>query len=334
MQALPFLLLSLLLLLLLAGGVALSLHRMRKPDVQKASGKELLTRLNAADDDEPPSPSPPSPAAIETFIELFDAAEAAKVNHRVRLSVGDARSMEELLEQLAAAIAAAAPREVPPREALRAMRISYETQAGELRHVREGASWLYASQVLGAAAKIFFALPPAEEIAPPVAADTPSASAAAPSAEGGDGSSQLALGHEDLIAPTDAPPFPELAEPIASSTAAAPPPQPEAAPAPPLPTPPALPSPSSLAAPPSLRTPPSLAPASPTRPAPASPALLPAAAPLSPAPLPAATPAASKRVEMLQAECFAEDVPLVDGMDAWTDEQVVAYFESGGETMP
>jgi len=36
----------------------------------------------------------------------------------------------------------------------------------------------------------------------------------------------------------------------------------------------------------------------------------------------------------LQAACFAEDVPLVAGMDGWTDDDVRAYFESGGEDLP
>jgi len=42
----------------------------------------------------------------------------------------------------------------------------------------------------------------------------------------------------------------------------------------------------------------------------------------------------SARVTTMQADCFAEDVQLVTGMDSWTDEQLLAYFESGGEDRP
>ena len=36
----------------------------------------------------------------------------------------------------------------------------------------------------------------------------------------------------------------------------------------------------------------------------------------------------------LQSECLADDVPLVDGMEQWTEDEVRAYFESGGEDKP
>ena len=73
--------------------------------------------------------------------------------------------MDDLLKNVALALASAAPANTPSAQLMRTMRISYETNAGELRHVREGASWLYAAQVLGAAEKIFLTLP-TDEVMP------------------------------------------------------------------------------------------------------------------------------------------------------------------------
>ena len=36
----------------------------------------------------------------------------------------------------------------------------------------------------------------------------------------------------------------------------------------------------------------------------------------------------------IQAEFFAEDVPLTDAMCSWTIDEVTTYFESGGRTAP
>ena len=36
----------------------------------------------------------------------------------------------------------------------------------------------------------------------------------------------------------------------------------------------------------------------------------------------------------IQAEFFAEDVPLTDAMCSWTIDEVTTYFDSGGRTAP
>jgi len=40
------------------------------------------------------------------------------------------------------------------------------------------------------------------------------------------------------------------------------------------------------------------------------------------------------KAEELQADLFAEDVPIPDNVEAWTEEQLTTYFESGGEVSP
>ena len=44
--------------------------------------------------------------------------------------------------------------------------------------------------------------------------------------------------------------------------------------------------------------------------------------------------AASARVLEIQAECMADDVPLLDDMSGWSDVALRAYFESGGQMLP
>lgn len=45
-------------------------------------------------------------------------------------------------------------------------------------------------------------------------------------------------------------------------------------------------------------------------------------------------PLTRARVEELQADAFAEDVPIIDEMLSWTEEQCEAYFTSGGDERP
>ena len=49
-----------------------------------------------------------------------------------------------------------------------------------------------------------------------------------------------------------------------------------------------------------------------------------------------AMPGKLSRAELLdiQAEFFAEDVPLTEAMCSWTIDEVTTYFESGGRTAP
>ena len=41
-----------------------------------------------------------------------------------------------------------------------------------------------------------------------------------------------------------------------------------------------------------------------------------------------------KQILELQLECMADDVPIADHMTSWTEAQVLAFFESGGEDIP
>jgi len=40
------------------------------------------------------------------------------------------------------------------------------------------------------------------------------------------------------------------------------------------------------------------------------------------------------QIKDLQIECLADDLPVVDGMESWTEDQVRKYFESGGVEKP
>ena len=88
-----------------------------------------------------------------------------------------------------------------------------------------------------------------------------------------------------------------------------------------------------------LGLPPALPPAPTPAPAPAptrAPAPLPAAAPpTSPQP-PAATASSAfaSRVRDLQQELFCEDVSAPPGAEAWADDELRDFFESGGECFP
>ena len=168
MDALLILALSLMIFGLLTVAVAFAMRQVSAP--AKKGGKELLTRLNPdeddVDEDEDGELSRISIdlSRIEAFVELPENGEedGIKVDHKIHLVVGEATSMDDLLRMAAAAVAESAPDATPSAELLRSMRISYETNSGELRQVREGASWLYASQVLGNAQKIFLTLPTPE----------------------------------------------------------------------------------------------------------------------------------------------------------------------------
>ena len=41
-----------------------------------------------------------------------------------------------------------------------------------------------------------------------------------------------------------------------------------------------------------------------------------------------------ERVLSFRADCFADDVAVTEEMTAWTDAQLIAFFESGGQTLP
>lgn len=49
---------------------------------------------------------------------------------------------------------------------------------------------------------------------------------------------------------------------------------------------------------------------------------------------PEADETAMAHILALQAECFAEDVPILDEMVSWTEDQICSYFESGGSERP
>ena len=40
------------------------------------------------------------------------------------------------------------------------------------------------------------------------------------------------------------------------------------------------------------------------------------------------------QIQDVQIECLADDLPIVEGMDSWTEDQVRKYFESGGVEKP
>ena len=49
---------------------------------------------------------------------------------------------------------------------------------------------------------------------------------------------------------------------------------------------------------------------------------------------PEAPTISAERIATLQAECFADDVPVPDGAEGWSEEQLRSYFESGGAERP
>ena len=36
----------------------------------------------------------------------------------------------------------------------------------------------------------------------------------------------------------------------------------------------------------------------------------------------------------IRSESFADDVPIIDGMESWTEDQIRDYFDSGGTDAP
>ena len=40
------------------------------------------------------------------------------------------------------------------------------------------------------------------------------------------------------------------------------------------------------------------------------------------------------QIDALRADYFADDIPLLDGMTAWSAVDVERYFASGGATLP
>ena len=40
------------------------------------------------------------------------------------------------------------------------------------------------------------------------------------------------------------------------------------------------------------------------------------------------------QIEDVRNDCLADDLPILDGMDSWSEDQVRKYFESGGVEKP
>jgi pimeloyl-ACP methyl ester carboxylesterase len=45
-------------------------------------------------------------------------------------------------------------------------------------------------------------------------------------------------------------------------------------------------------------------------------------------------PVSHEAILAIQADCMADDIEIIDSMTEWSEEQVIAYFESGGEEKP
>ena len=125
-----------------------------KPQNAREKEKELEAGLTAPQEDEEPNCDVPA-EGVPILLALPEAALTIKLQPAEAVSVEDfLRCVHEKAVAVVQEKAIVVSADSIAVKALQEMTLQYETPAGELRQVRSGASWSYASEVLARARRI------------------------------------------------------------------------------------------------------------------------------------------------------------------------------------